>query len=291
MDFKKYEEAGRILDKVLKEAKRSIKDGDSLLEIAERLEGVILKEGGKPAFPCNLSIDNQAAHYTPGPGDQSRARGVLKVDCGVHVDGYIGDAAITLDLSGEHGKLVEAAEEALQNAISVIKDGVEVREVGRVIQETAKKYGYKPVENLGGHSIERYELHSGLFVPNISKGSGTLREGMVVAVEPFISEGVGRVSDSPPVEIFSLTGRRSRSPRAEKVRELLEKEYRRLPFARRWISKRLGNATQWLKFLLIDGSITGYPVLVDRGGVVAQAESTLLVEKDGAKVLAGKRDI
>ncbi len=288
MELKYYEEAGRILDRVLSEARKTVKEGIPLLEIAERLERKILKEGGKPAFPCNLSTNQEAAHYTPGPGDERVAEGVLKVDCGVHVEGYIADAAFTVDLTGEHGKLAEAAEEALQAALSVMRAGVDVREVGKAVEDVAKKYGFRPVENLGGHSLERYRLHAGLFIPNVPRGGGILEEGMVVAVEPFISMGRGFVKEVPPVEIFSLTGKKSRSPRAERVRGFIEKEYGPLPFARRWVAKKIPAATQWLKFMIIDGSVHPYPVLADTD-LVAQAEASVIVEKDGVKVFAGKR--
>ena len=289
MDLKSLVEAGRILDEVLKEA-RKLAERSTYIDLAERLERKIVEKGGKPAFPCNISTNEQAAHYTPFLDDKRPLSGVVKIDCGVHIDGWIADAAITIDLTGEHGKLVEAAEEALQEALSVIRSGAEVKEVGRVVEGVAKKYGFKPVENLGGHSLGRYKLHGGLFVPNVPRGSGVFEEGMIVAIEPFITTGTGRVVDSSPVEIFSLTGRKSRSTRSEKIRVLIEKEYDGLPFARRWIVKRFGaNATPWLKFLLLDGSLHPYPTLVDRGGVVSQAEATVVVEKDGVRVIAGDR--
>ncbi len=289
MDLKKVEEAGRILDQVLKEAvERAARS--TYIDLAEYVEERIVELGGKPAFPCNLSTNEQAAHYTPFFGDERRLEGLVKIDCGVHVDGWIADAAVTVDLTGEYGFLVEAAEEALEAALSVIRDGVEVKEVGRVVEEVAKRYGLKPVENLGGHSLERYKLHAGLFVPNVPRGGGRFEEGMLVAIEPFVSTGMGKVIDSEPVEIFSLTGRRSRSSRAEKFRQQIEKEFDSLPFARRWLVERFGqNVTSWLKLMILDGSIHPYPTLIDPKGVVAQAEATVLVEKDGVRVTAGKR--
>ena len=289
MDLKKVEEAGNILDTVLKRAIEKAPKS-TYIELAEFVENEIRKLGGEPAFPCNLSTNEQAAHYTPFFDDNRPLNGVVKIDCGVHVEGWIADAAVTVDLTGEYGTLVEAAEEALDAALSVIRAGVEVKEVGKVVEEVAKKYGFKPIENLGGHSLERYVLHAGLFVPNVPKGSGRFSEGMLVAIEPFISTGVGKVVDSNPIEIFSLTGRRSRSSRAERVRQEIEKSFNNLPFARRWLVKRFGsNSVQWLKLMILDGSIHPYPTLVDPKGVVAQAEATVIVEKDGVRVTAGKR--
>jgi len=289
VDLKKLEEAGKILDRVLSEAvKKAAKS--TYIELAEESETLIEKEGGKPAFPCNISTDQQAAHYTPYLGDRRPLEGVVKIDCGVHVDGWIADAAYTVDLSGEHGELVEAAEEALSAALSVIRDGVPVKRVGEAVSEVAERHGFRPVENLGGHSLERYTLHGGLFVPNVPRGEEKLKEGMVLAVEPFISTGIGKVIEVSPVEIFALTGRRSRSPRAEKLRSFIEKTYGTLPFARRWLARRFGeNVTQWLRLMILDGSVKPYPVLADPKGVVAQAEATVVVEKDGVRIIAGKR--
>lgn len=282
--IKIYEESGRILDVVLKEARKT-KEGDNLLQVAEKLEGLIRKLGGEPAFPCNLSIDRQAAHYTPSMEEKETAHGVLKVDCGVHINGHITDAAITIDFTGEWGKLVEAAEEALENALSVIRAGVSVWKIGEAVEEVAKKYGYRPIANLGGHTLGIYHLHAGLFIPNIPKGTAVLKEGDIVAVEPFITAGRGYVEEGPIVEIFSLTRRRGKSRVVEMARRDIEKRYKTLPFARRWL-KNISDVI--LRLMKREGVITGYPVLLDTG-IVAQAEATIVVEKDGVKVLAGKR--
>ncbi len=284
VDFKRYEEAGNILAKVLKGVR--IKEGMPLLSLAEEIEEMVRRLGGEPAFPCNLSKDREAAHNTPAPNDRSVAEGVIKVDMGVHVDGYIVDAALTVDLTGEHGKLVEAAYESLSNALSVMRDGVDVKKIGEVVDETARRYGFRPIENLGGHSIDRYRLHGGLYIPNIPKGGGVLREGMVVAVEPFISEGEGRVVEGNRAEIFQIVRNTSRNPRVRNILESMRRAFDGLPFARRWV-EQVGIPSQWIRFMVIEGSLKDYPVLLDRKGVVAQAEATVIIEKDGVRVLVG----
>jgi len=105
----KYKRAGLILSQVLLEARPKVKVGASLLEVAEFVEGLIRSKGASPAFPCNISLDRAAAHYTPSPEDKGTfGENMVKLDVGVHVDGYIADAAITVDLSG-HEKLTEAS--------------------------------------------------------------------------------------------------------------------------------------------------------------------------------------
>ena len=112
-----YRKAGRILAEVLQEAKPKVDVGVPLLEVAEFVEEAIRSKGGLPAFPCNISLDRSAAHYTPSPKDESVfAENMVKLDVGVHVDGYIADAAITIDLSG-HEDLALASQAGLDAAL------------------------------------------------------------------------------------------------------------------------------------------------------------------------------
>ncbi len=263
--MEEYREAGRILERVMKEWMRRIEKGMNDRVVAEEIERALRT----PAFPCNLSKDREAAHYTPYEGRP--LEGVVKVDCGVHVDGYIADAAFTLDLTGEYGKLVEAAERALEEAVKSIKPGVRLKEVGERVERVVRSYGFKPVVNLGGHSIGRYTLHGGKFVPNVGRGEGVVSEGDVLAVEPFVSTGRGFVVEGNQVEIFSL--RKTSAMVGTLAR------FKGLPFARRWLSDR---ELLTLTLLRKRGMVEEYPVLVDTG-IVAQAETTVIVEKDGAE--------
>ena len=116
--------AGQISIEVKKYAKSFIKKDMPLLEIVEKVEDKIIELGGKPAFPTNTSINDVSAHYTPSHDDETLAQGLLKVDLGVHVDGWIADTAFSLDLENdeENKKLIEASKEALNNAIELIKN-------------------------------------------------------------------------------------------------------------------------------------------------------------------------
>ncbi len=136
--LEKYREAGRILKIVRAEAADMIKVGNSLLEVAEFVENKTIELGGKPAFPCNISRNQEAAHATPPKAGDKDVFGkdMVKLDLGVHVDGYIADSAITVDLSG-NPDIVKASEDALAAAIDLIKPGVSTGEIGTAIEEVS----------------------------------------------------------------------------------------------------------------------------------------------------------
>ena len=243
--------AGKIASQIRYYTKTIVKKDVPLLEIAEKIESEIVKLGGKPAFPVNLSINDIAAHYTPSHNDETLAYGLLKVDFGVHIDGFIADTSLSFDLdtgesSHENKELIKASEEALENAIKKIKYNVTTSEIGKVIHETINKKGFTPIINLSGHSIEQYELHSGITIPNIDDGKNLKLEEGVYAIEPFAtnSSASGRVYDGKPSGIYSLTKRKPvRSPNARKILDFIEKEYSTLPFCSRWIIKKFGSSS------------------------------------------------
>ena len=102
---------------------------------------------------------------------------------------------------------MEASSEALEAAISLVKAGRAVREIGKEIEAIAKKHGFSPIKNLGGHGISEEELHSDVFIPNYDNGdTTTLEEGQVVSIEPFITDGEGYVTESDDVQIFQKIG-------------------------------------------------------------------------------------
>ncbi len=288
--------AGKIAEKILDFGRQRAKVGKSLFELAEEVEAKIVELGGKPGFPLNLSVNDQAAHYTPKINDDKviGEKDVLKFDCGVHVNGFIADCAFTIDFSGENGKLVEASKQALENALSIAKAGKSVREIGKEIETTIKKYGLKPVENLCGHSIEQYIIHAGITMPNIESGGYVLKEGDVFAIEPFATNGRGRIADDHSnVEIFMCPEAiKSRMPNTRKVSNFIESEFKTMPFCKRWIANKLQLSQIQVDFALNDlnknNSLSPYPVLKEVGkGLVSQAETTIIVEKDGCKVMVG----
>jgi len=288
-----FASAGKIAASVLREVPKLVNPGESLLDIAESLEKMIFDAGGKPAFPANISINDIAAHYTPEAASQLLIgeTDLVKIDIGVHVDGCIGDTAVSIDLSGQQGKLLEASQAALDAAISAMKPGVKVGAIGEAIEREIASRGFKPIENLTGHKIEPYALHAGVEIPNIkSSAQYELQEGDFFAVEPFASAGSGRVADTAQVEIFSLQS--TPKLRQKFSRELLShiiSNYLSLPFAERWLAnvfKSRLTLTSSLRELLAAGALHPYPVLRDTGrGLVSQFEHTVMIEHDSAKML------
>lgn len=283
--LEKYRKAGEILAQVRSEASSMIDVGVSILEVAEFVEGKTRALGGEPAFPCNISRDRVAAHDTPRPQDGSTfGEEMVKLDIGVHVDGYIADAAVTVDLGG-HPDLVEASKAGLAAAIELVEPGASTADLGAAIEEAIRGYGYNSVANLTGHGLDRYRAHGEPSVPNRAVDKGVeLSPGDVIAIEPFATDGIGRISEAPQVEIYSLVGKRPvRSPPARALLKEVQDRYPSLPFARRWLSgERIDYS---LLQLLRAGVLHRYPLLWEaEGALVSQAEETVIVLDSGSEV-------
>lgn len=280
-----YFKAGEIVHKVLEKAMNIVSAGKRVLDICESLEAEIRKLGGEPAFPVNISINEIAAHYTSPPGDTTTIPegGLIKVDVGAQVRGYIADAAVTIALSDEFEELIKAARDALKVAESELRAGVNLGRIGALIERLITATGFKPIKNLSGHLIDRYELHAGKSVPNV--GIFTLeraKEGEVYAIEPFVTNGKGRVKEGNEVYIFSLRSLKGLKGDLRELAESLWRNYKGLPFATRWLTKELSlrSVGETLIRLLERGVLYPYPVLIEEGGgMVAQWEDTLIVKK------------
>lgn len=292
-EIEAFREAGRLGAKIREESKALIMVGESLLDIAETIEQMMVEEGARPAFPVNISINDIAAHYTPESESEASLedKDLVKVDMGLELNGGLSDTAYTVDLGGENEKLVEASRTALEKAIASIRPGVAVGEIGELIEETIKGYGFKPISNLSGHMIKSNELHAGVEIPNVkSNDPYQLKEGEIFAVEPFATTGNGYVEDLDQVEIFSLyTPAKVRMRQSRKIVDHVIKSYGTLPFAERWIRKEFKSkllVSASLRELLENHFIRGYPVLREISrGLVSQAEHTILVTADGCEVL------
>lgn len=284
-----YVKSGAILTSALKFAQKHVKVGASLLLAAEKTEEFIVDEGGKPAFPVNISINNIAAHFSPA-FDSTQVfteKDVVKMDVGVHIDGYITDSAVTIDLSGEHGKMVDASLNALQAALSVAKPGALTGKIGETIEKEIKKLGFKPIQNLSGHGILRWVAHANPSIPNTStRDNKKLEPGFVYSIEPFATNGDGFVHEGVQTEIFGFDEKKPvRSIAGRKILDFVEKEYKELPFAERWVQKKLKLSEFERKVafreLMQKKSIHAYPILKENeGSNVTQAETTILVEEN-----------
>lgn len=283
MEKQKIIQAGKIASKVREYAKNLIKPGMPLLEIAEKIEQQIKDLGGEPAFPVNLSINEIAAHYTPDHDDHTTATGLLKVDLGVHIDGWIADTAFSLDLSGntENKSLIEVAEECLNNSLKILKPEISTSEIGKEIYRTAISNNMNPIVNLSGHEIDRYDLHAGLTIPNIDDKKAIKLHDGIFAIEPFVTFGNGKIHDGKPSGIYMLLDSKNvRGPTAREILTHIIDEYGNLPFCSRWLVKEFGaKAKLALRELESQSNLHQYPQLIeDSKRKIAQAEHTFMIK-------------
>lgn len=285
LEIQKLKQAGEIAKKVKIFAREIIKPGIPLLEIANKIDEKIIELGGKSAFPINLSINEIAAHSTPTFNDTEKAQGLLKVDIGVHIDGYVADTAFSLDLesSEENKSLIEAAELALKSGVEAIGYQVELMKIGKAIEDAIKSKGFQPIINLSGHSIGQYNLHSGITIPNYNNYQTYGLEEGTYAIEPFATSGHGKVKDGKPSGIYHLENdSQVRDSFAREVLAYIKEEFSTLPFCSRWVVKKFGSrALIALKRLEEAHILHHYPQLVEiNKKPVAQAEHTVILTKN-----------
>ena len=292
--LKKLRLSGKILRETREEIKSFVHEEMPIIEVCEKAENLIRKKGGKPAFPCNVSINEIAAHYTSPPNDERKIpkNSLVKVDIGVHVDGYVTDTAVTLCFNPEYKSLVETAEQALKAAIENIRPEISTSKLGAIIEKTIKNRGFKPISNLTGHQVGRYLVHAGTSIPNVFQLSfSKIKLGEAYAIEPFVTlpNAIGRVKDSEEVTIFRFLKSRSlKSAHAKRLLKHIEENFRTLPFAERWLKNVVPQAhyQEAFKELLASKSIMGYPVFIEASRKpVAQAEHTVLIVEGGCLVL------
>ncbi len=282
-DLEKIRKAGKIAAEALEYGKSLIKPDAKLLDVSELIEKKIEDLGGKPAFPAQISMDSIAAHYCAEPDDKTVFdKQVCSLDIGVHVDGFIGDIACTVDLSGSFTDLVKASEEALKEAINVVQIGTPVNEIGKTIQETISSFGFSPIKNLTGHGLSKFNIHDKPTIPNFNTGDKTeIEKGMVIAIEPFATNGSGMVYEREQGNIFSLIQKKPvRSQFAREVLKEIEK-YSELPFTTRWLAKKipLAKVNFAIRELLRADIIKSYPPLPEKNkGIVTQAEHSMIID-------------
>ncbi len=282
--IEKYEKAGKICQEAKELARSQLKPGMKVLDLAENIEKLIKDKGGEPAFPVNLSLNDIAAHYTPDIDDTLTFKDgdLIKVDIGVHVDGYIGDTAFSVKLGEKLDTLITAAEDALENFIKEIRPGKTVDEMSKLVEEVVLSHGVNPVRNLAGHSLEQYTQHGGLSIPNGHIHSKEeIKEGQVLGMEVFTTTGEGLVKESSPTLIYMLLQPKPvRLNESRKIMQLAIEKFQTLPFARRWL-KGIGSTVMLqlaLKELVGKEVLREYPPLRERSnGLTAQAEETIIV--------------
>jgi methionyl aminopeptidase len=293
LQLEDYIKAGKIAAEVREMARGKNWVGKTVYEICEEIEGEIQKRGAKCAFPVNTSINEIAAHYTAEPNDTITItdRDLIKIDLGAQINGYIADTAVTVCYDPQYDGLVQAAEDALSNAMSMIKVGVKASDIGRTIETTIKQMGFKPIANLSGHSLEQYTIHAGRSIPNIwSIGGFSLSENTAYACEPFVTteNGGGFVRNGKIKNIFALSSRKkTKDEQADRLLDFIWEKFNMLPFALRWITKEWDEkeARESLEYLIKKKAVQAYPVLIEINEQrVAQAEHTFIPNENGVTV-------
>jgi len=297
-DIQKYKRAGRIVAEVREKARKIVREGMPIIDLCEKVEASIRERGGQPAFPCNVSVNEIAAHFTAPPQDKRTIPkgSVVKIDIGAHIDGYIADTAVTVCFNPEYENLVETAERALEKAVEILRPGLSISQFGSIIQGTIKSYGCKPVSNLTGHGIGRYLVHTGKSLPNVPPivphfSLTKISVGEVYGVEPFVTvpDAVGKVKSGSEACIFRFLKRKSlKNTDAKRLLDYIKKNFHTLPFTERWLQGIVPSNRYRAAFseLLSSRSLMAYPVFIEGSGKpVAQAEHTVMIVKDGCLVL------
>lgn len=292
--YKNYKLAGKIAADARDYGATLIKTGVSFLEVADKVESKILDNGAGLSFPVNISVNELAAHYSPRHDDKLTFKkgDVVKLDVGTHVDGYIADTAITVEVETNNYKdMIKASSEALNTAIGLMKANIDLSKLGKEVKETINSFGFKPIDNLTGHSLQKYTLHAGMSIPSVPDVSGRLKpkKDDVVAIEPFATNGAGHVISGNGSNIYlcnqTLKSRLIRDRRSRATYNKMMQEFKTLPFAQRWSEKLIKNNDIFLRKLSFLGLLKHYPQLIDaQKGIVTQKEHTVIVKEDGCEV-------
>lgn len=298
-----YIKSGKIASKIRDEASKMIKDGTLVIDLVNYVESEILKSGAEIAFPCNVSINEIAAHYTSPAEDETKfkAGDMVKLDLGAMIDGYIADTAITVIADGNiddnytqdeinlHDEILEASAAGLEAAIATARAGIEVSKIGAAVHEAISEYKLNPIFNLTGHSLEQNNLHAGISIPNYDNNDHyILEEGQAVAIEPFATNGEGIVNDMPGQYIFSyMANKPFRMKTTQRVLKYIQNNHRYVPFSGRWITDEFGERKGNIGLKQLSEAMAIYPyapLREKKGCFVSQKEHTLIVEKEGCTV-------
>ncbi|MFW9970457.1 MAG: type II methionyl aminopeptidase [Candidatus Odinarchaeota archaeon] len=289
--------AGRIAQDVKRYIKPKIKVGANVYDLIRQTETKINELEGKCAFPVNLCINNIAAHYTSPPkddGTEIKEEDIVKIDLGVHIDGYIVDTAFSVSFNEDETlrNIIQATEVALDAAKMMVKPKINTRDIGKKIEEIVKGFNYNPIRELGGHQIERWTVHGKKQMPELgSQGGDIMEAGEVFSIEIFASSGEGSVHNTQFSYIYEINPYSGRVPLRRKTSKQIlgyvNKNYKTLPFAERWLAKefRLGVAFG-LQELVQQGKLQAHNVLSEKKGIyVAQTEETILITDEGFEQL------
>ena len=201
-EIEKMRQSGRVVRQVLDHLRTLVVPGATTMDLERAAEQKMKELGVKPAFkgyfdyPCVLctSINEEIVHGIPSEKRVLKAGDIVSIDCGVVLDGYYGDAAITVpvgeEITPELQKLLKVTEDSLYRGIEKVRIGNSVGDVGAAVQSFVEAAGFSVVREFVGHGIGT-KLHEEPQVPNFgTPGHGArLREGMVLAIEPMVNFG------------------------------------------------------------------------------------------------------
>ncbi|MBT7102572.1 type II methionyl aminopeptidase [archaeon] len=299
-EFDSYVKAGEISKEIKKFARGLIKPGIKLIDVAEAVDAKIFELGGVPAFPVNLSLNEVAAHYTPAPGDDKVAEGILKVDLGVAVDGFIADTAFSVDLTedGEYKEMIELNEKILSDVTEIVKPGVLAKDVGDKVQDTLEEWNsekdssFAVIKSLSGHALGKDSIHAGLTISNYRNENGAELDG-AFAIEPFVTTGVGDIYEGPTGGIYVLQSDENvRDRDAREVLKFIKETFVTRPFCLRFLVGEFDMSLNKLKLILKGmvkrGILHEYPMLIEKSkGPVSQAENTFVIRDDSVVCTTG----
>lgn len=290
-------------------------EGMKLIDLANNIENKIKEltsyDPENPlnagiAFPTGLSINNCAAHWTPNPGDTYQTlkkSDIIKIDYGVHVNGYITDGAFSFSLDSKFDTLIEASNEATYKGIELAGPDADLCDIGGEIQEViesyevnlnGKTYPLKSIGNLCGHQIGQYKIHCGKPVPNIatSYDIGRMKEGEQYAIETFPTTGSGNVIEDKDPANWShfmedyMSHNYDETQEKEGYRLKMDKRFKTLAFCKRWMKDDDLWDSKKFKKACKKGYYQEYPPLYDvNGSYVSQTEHSIFIMENGNQVL------
>lgn len=237
--LKKYRQAHDISDGVIAHAEKLVKKGAKILDVAEEIEKMIKDKGAMPSWPVNFSINEVAAHVTPGINDSTvlKEGDLVKVDIGCQIEGYISDRAFSVCIGQKDHPMIETSKKATLAALGALKPGIKVCEISEIIEYIVTEAGFNPVRNLAGHSMSQNSQHEPPTIPNSkTKDQTEIEPGTPLAIEVFTTSGSGWVNESSPCTIYKyVQDRPVRMNEARKILQMAREDFEMLPFTQRWI--------------------------------------------------------
>lgn len=298
------EKLGKLTAQIRKDVSPLVKIGVSITTLIDFVEKKIFDEGYLPAFPCTISINEIAAHYTVFEEDFFLKKGdVVKIDFGISHEGFITDNAFTIEVEDtKYEKLLLANMKGLNAAIENTNIGTPLSIIGGAVNKIAKEEGFNTIHNLSGHEIGKNNLHYGLSIPNYNNNDmRTISDSSEYAIEPFFTLGDPKVKNGGNSNILHLINYRPvRDPIAKKILNYIKENYEHLPFSKRWLIKDIitklnpkqteGFDTRKvlyaLKILKQQDIIHEYEKLVTvDGSIVSQFEDTVLFVNGKKKII------